>query len=191
MSLEKARLKATSPEDPNLDIVFMYNPTEVSFARTVKWESKQGNRGKNLLPKVNFSGVEPYKFTLSGLLFDTYETKESVMKCIKNIKDSVEAPENASDWRPPVYLFRWGSQEYYHCVVNSLTYKLTMFLADGTPVRAVVDIALQEVEKNNHVGTPRTDSTGASRVAGLSSKLGQAEPPAARLANARSYKRSR
>ncbi len=154
--LKKAMLKAYKNESDNIE--FMFNPTEISFARAVKWESKPGNRGDSLLPKVNFSGVEPYKFTLKQLLFDTYETKESVMKYIDNIKKGVENIQKKSDQRPPVYIFVWD-QEYFHCVITSLTYTLSMFLTDGTPVRAMVDISLQEVDKNNipklKEGTPK------------------------------------
>lgn len=96
MTLAKAQLIATSPGDKKLNINFMYNPTEVSFTRTAKWESKQGNKGSTLLPKVNFSGVDPYKFTLKGLLFETYEAKKSVMECIESIRKSVEAPQKHS-----------------------------------------------------------------------------------------------
>ncbi|MEH1971377.1 MULTISPECIES: CIS tube protein [unclassified Nostoc] len=167
--LEKAKLVAYNGEAP--DIELMFNPTDISFARTVKWESKQGNRGTTLLPKVNFSGVEPYKFTLKQLLYDTYETKESVMKkYIDNIKKGVETINRATDKRPPVYILTWGT-EYFYCVITSLTYTLNMFLSDGTPVRALVDIALQEVDKNNLPGGRESDSKGASRKA--NPKLGK------------------
>ncbi|MFB2769533.1 hypothetical protein ACE1AT_09615 [Pelatocladus sp. BLCC-F211] len=146
--LVKAKLIAYNSEADNIEL--MFNPTEISFSRTVKWESKQGNRGTTLLPKINFSGVEPYKFTLKQLLFDTYETKESVMKYINIIKQGVTTIEREHDKRPPVYIFTWGEKEkYFHCVMNSLTYTLTMFLTDGTPVRAMVEISLQEVDEKN------------------------------------------
>jgi hypothetical protein len=145
--LEKAKLKAY--DQGTDDIEFMFNPTEISFTRTVKWESKQGNRGSELLPKVNFSGVDPYKFTLKQLLFDTYETKKSVMdEYINKIKQGVETIKGGKDKRPPVYILMW-KDEYFYCVITSLTYTLNMFLTDGTPVRAMVDISLQEVDKNN------------------------------------------
>ncbi|MFN6518720.1 MAG: hypothetical protein RMY29_030100 [Nostoc sp. CreGUA01] len=159
--LEKAKLVAYNNEAP--DIELMFNPTDVSFSRTVKWESKQGNRGTTLLPKVNFSGVDPYKFTLKQLLFDTYETKESVMtKYIDKIKKGVETIDRANDKRPPVYILTWKT-EYFYCVITSLTYTLNMFLTDGTPVRAMVDIALQEVDKNNLPGGRESASRGGSR----------------------------
>ncbi len=159
--LVKAKLKAYNGEAE--DIELMFNPTDISFARSVKWESKQGNRGATLLPKVNFSGVDPYKFTLKQLLFDTYETKKSVMtEYVNKIKKGVETIDREDDKRPPVYIFTWG-QEYFHCVITSLTYNLTMFLTDGTPVRAMVDIALQEVDKNNLPKGKDSKSKGKDR----------------------------
>ncbi|OUL28328.1 hypothetical protein [Nostoc sp. 106C] len=158
--LEKAKLVAYNSEAP--DIELMFNPTEISFSRTVSWKSDPGNRGTTLLPKVNFSGVEPYKFTLKQLLFDTYETKQSVMKYIDIIKKGVETIEQNPDKRPPVYIFTWG-REYFHCVITSLTYNLNMFLTDGTPVRAMVDISLQEVDKNNLPGGRESASKGSNR----------------------------
>ena len=43
--------------------------------------------------------------------------------------------------RPPVYTFAWGTATPYleYCFVEKLSYKLTKFLPDGTPVRAVID----------------------------------------------------
>ena len=169
--LVKAKLIAYKGEAP--DIELMFNPTEISLARSVKWESKAGSRSSTLLPKSNFSGVEPYKLTLKQLLFDTYETKESVMIAhINDIKKGVTTIEESNkdskiadakhDKRPPVYVFYWG-QDYFHCVMTSLSYTLTMFLTDGTPVRAMVDIALQEVDEKNFSQGKKPAPTGKNR----------------------------
>ncbi|MEL7037556.1 MAG: hypothetical protein AAFO04_18315 [Cyanobacteria bacterium J06592_8] len=48
--------------------------------------------------------------------------------------------------RPPVYYFIWGDRNYMRCMVESLDYKLTMFMPDGTPVRARVTLKLKEVD---------------------------------------------
>ncbi|WP_341528605.1 hypothetical protein WKK05_04545 [Nostoc sp. UHCC 0302] len=167
-SLEKAKLVAYNGEAP--DIELMFNPTDISFTRTVNWQCQIGNRGTTLLPKVNFSGVEPYQFTLQQLVYDTYETKESVMeKYIDNIKKGVEAIEQSPDSRPPVYIFTW-KKEYFYCVITSLTYTLNMFLSDGTPVRALVDISLQEVDKVNLAGGIESVSNGINKI---DDKLGE------------------
>ncbi len=48
--------------------------------------------------------------------------------------------------RPPVFYFIWGEKNYMCCMVQKLDYKLTMFLPNGTPVRAMVTINLEEVD---------------------------------------------
>jgi hypothetical protein len=83
-------------------------------------------------------------------------------KYIDNIKKGVETISKTTDKRPPVYIFTWGN-EYFYCVITSLTYTLNMFLSDGTPVRAMVDIALQEVDKNNLPGGRESASKGGDR----------------------------
>lgn len=152
MPAVKAKLIVYSaPDSDARDIEFMFNPQEISFSRSVGWRSDRGNRGTTLLPKVNFAGLDPYEFTLQNLLFDTYEQKTSVMnKYIDNIKQGVTARAKPHA-RPPVYIFTW-SERYFHCVLTNLTYRLAMFLEDGTPVRAFVDIALREVDPQNIFG---------------------------------------
>lgn len=152
MKLEKAKLMVHSdPSGQAKDIEFMFNPSELDFTRRIIWDSDVGSRGTTLLPKVNFSGVEPYSFTLQNLLFDTYEKKTSVLKeYINNIKKGATARSNTLT-RPPVYILTWHDS-YFHCVMTSLNYRLTLFLADGTPVKAIVNIALQEVDPENIAG---------------------------------------
>ena len=74
--LEKAILLNKDEPGKNKDIIIMFNPTEINFSRNVKWEATKASGGEKLLPKINFSAVEPYKLTLKQLLFDTYETKD-------------------------------------------------------------------------------------------------------------------
>lgn len=146
--LVKATLIAHDKEAKSIEL--MFNPTEISFARNVNWKAAKV-AGEGLLPKINFSNVDPYKLALKQLLFDTYETKKSVMtEYINTIKAGVTTKKGDGN-RPPVYIFTWGETEYFYCVITSLTYTLTMFLTDGTPVRAMVDISLQEVETGKNL----------------------------------------
>jgi hypothetical protein len=152
MGLEKAELKVYSDPGGNAkDIKLMFNPTELEFNRRILWDSDVGNRGTTLLPKVNFSGVQPYEFALRNLLFDTYEKKKSVLKeHIENIMKGATSRSNAHT-RPPVYIFTW-KDKYFHCVMTNLNYRLTLFLEDGTPVKAIVNITLEEVDPENLSG---------------------------------------
>lgn len=51
-----------------------------------------------------------------------------------------EADKSEADKRTPHYRFVWGERVHLRrCVIEKLTYKLTLFLPDGTPVRAMID----------------------------------------------------
>jgi hypothetical protein len=96
------------------------------------------------LPKVTFAYPEPVSLSLSNLTFDTYEAGTSVLTLIDPIIKATDFTGSLE--RPPVYVFAWGQTQYLKCFVKSVSYKLTMFLADGTPVRAIVDMSLEEVD---------------------------------------------
>jgi len=60
------------------------------FNRSVKIEDMQGARTERGLPKVSFGFVEPYKLTLSNLIFDTYESGTNVLTQIQPLLDAVD-----------------------------------------------------------------------------------------------------
>ncbi len=144
------------------NIEFMFNPTELSFSRSMNLNSSGGARTDEGIPKISFGSPEPYSITVGGLVFDTYETGENVLdKHIENFRQAVEFLDSKE--RPPMYIFTWGKQEYLRCFVQSLSYKLTMFLPDGTPVRATVDVTLQEIGEAGGSGNTGTPGRGSSR----------------------------
>lgn len=164
--LQKASL--ISKIDPVKPIEFMFNPTDLQFSRTVDIQTQSGAITSKGLPKVVFGHVAPYELSLSGIVFDTFEKGTSVINEIQPLLDAVDfskfngaaggrssskaggrsnsKADSKKRQRPPVYYFMWGQQNYVQCMVKSLTCKLTMFLSDGTPVRAIVDISLQQVD---------------------------------------------
>lgn len=143
MTLVKAML--TTTDAGAVAINFQFNPESLSFSRTVSWKVEDGAYTAAGFPKVSYSNRGAETLKLSNLWFDTYEypTKTSVLDLISPIIKSTEIAGSLK--RPPVYIFAWGEQ-YLKCVVTSISYDLTMFLADGTPVRAKVSIDLQEVD---------------------------------------------
>lgn len=125
-------------------INFQFNPTELQFQRSVSLNRSKGARTDTGIPKVAFAYPEPVSLSLSNLTFDTYEAGTSVLTLIDPI---IKATDFAGSLgRPPVYVFAWGQTQYLKCFVKNVSYKLTMFLADGTPVRAIVDMSLEEVD---------------------------------------------
>ena len=149
-------VKATliSKDDGVPQIEFMFNPTELVFEGVVETSESPGARTEDKgTPKVSFSHVKAYKVTINKILFDTYEEGGDVVKqYIENFRKSVEFVKGKE--RPPIYQFMWGKQVYLRrCFIEKLNYKLTMFLPDGTPVRAVIDsLTLKEADEPKENG---------------------------------------
>ncbi|MBW4557876.1 MAG: phage tail protein [Trichormus sp. ATA11-4-KO1] len=166
--LVKAKLIATEQAAP--DIEFMFNPNQLDFAQQINLTKSSGARTGRGLPKVSFAYPEPCKLTINNIIFDTYEESTSVLTHLKKFEKAVNFAEagEGREKRPPIYVFTWGDQQYIRCFVQSLNYSLTLFLPDGTPVRAKVNLTLEEVDESitqPGMGTPaNVNRSGDSRA---------------------------
>lgn len=145
--LQKAKL---IPIGAGRSIDFMFNPNELVFDGVVETADNPGARStESGKPKVSFSNIKAYKVTIKNILFDTYEDGRDVIKQhIEAFRQAVEFIGNEE--RPPIFRFMWGNQRYLRaCFIEQLNYRLTMFLPDGTPVRATIDsLTLKEVDES-------------------------------------------
>lgn len=148
MTLAKAKLIPKDGGVPALE--FMFNPTEITFEKMVETSENRGAHGTpSGQSKVGFANTNPYKVTINKILFDTYETGKDVVKQhIDPFRKAVQFVDQQKE-RTPLYTFVWGSNTHLRCCfVEKLTYKLTMFLPDGTPVRAIIDsLTLKEADE--------------------------------------------
>lgn len=144
--LVKAKLIAIEGGE---DIEFMFNPNQLAFSRSIQLEQAQGARTEEGQNKTSFKHPNPYSLKISNILIDTYETQTSVLAHINKFKKAVEfsGTGEAKTKRPPIYIFTWGDTNYLRCFVKTLSFKFTMFLPNGTPVRATVDLDLEQVDK--------------------------------------------
>lgn len=148
-ALEKARLFC--PDSNELDFQFMFNPDKVQFKEALKIGESESARTESGRPKVSFEYPKARTLRLKKVMFDTYESGEDIMAVyIDPLRKSVQFQGfSTGDTylpRPPIYKFIWGDKDYITCFVEKLDYKLTMFLANGTPVRAEVNLSLKEVD---------------------------------------------
>ncbi|MEE3717256.1 hypothetical protein V2H45_10900 [Tumidithrix elongata RA019] len=141
--LVKAML--TTTDSGATSITFQFNPTELNLKRSIKLNRAEGTRTASGMPKISFARPEPATVTLSNLVFDTYEAGTSVYTKLDPILKAVDFVSESVQ-RPPIYVLAWGSKSYLKCFVTDIDYSLTMFLEDGTPVRAKVTLTLQEVD---------------------------------------------
>ena len=169
MALEKATLIFSEKKDKNRDIEFMFNPTELKFSRSMNIEQSEGSRSNLGANKTSFKHPNPYQLIISNIILDTYENSKkdrNVLKPLKKFTDAItyvkegetEKPgEKSSEGkRPPIYIFTWGTNAYLRCFIKSCNFRITMFLADGTPVRAIVDLTLEQADETTPKPTQET-----------------------------------
>jgi nucleoid-associated protein YgaU len=146
MSLEKATLTNSVTGER---IPVQFNPEEYSVQRDVNYaQSTIPGLGAPLLQFVagNMQTLE------MELFLDTYEAHSEgsavlneagsdVRDLTRKVTDlmSIDGTTHA----PPVLLFVWGSLSFT-CVLARATQKFTMFLGDGTPVRATLQVTFNE-----------------------------------------------
>ena len=153
MTLEKAELD--SLDGGNYSFTFMYNPTSISIKRAVNVSENSGARTEEKgIPKVSFAHPKATIISINDIIFDTYENSgdRSVANKLQKLTQTVKFVPGKE--RPPVYTFRWGSINYLICFVESVDYQLTLFLPDGTPVRAKASMTLKEVDPSQGLTNP-------------------------------------
>ena len=145
MALEKALI--TKVRD-GAKLPVMFNPEEYTLSKDVNY-ARIAVPGL-LSPVLQF--VHGNTQTLDMELFlDTYEEHrqgsrvvnqrgEDVRRLTKQITDLLWDRELHA---PPVLLFTWSSLSF-KCVLAKVTQKFVMFLPDGTPVRARVQVTFNE-----------------------------------------------
>jgi hypothetical protein len=137
MGLEKAKIQDT---DKNKTYEVLFNPKEYTIQKSVQWEP---HKAPGLdLPEQEFTSGNPAVLSVE-LFFDTYEDKSSV----KDKTDEIYglALVNPDKHRPPLVMFSWGDVTFKG-VIESLSVRYTMFLNDGKPCRAVINLSIKEAK---------------------------------------------
>jgi hypothetical protein len=129
------------PAQINADsIQVFFNPTEIKVDKFVPWQ-KHKNAGGNA-PTIEFTSGEPYRLQ-AELLFDTFETGTDVREYTDKL--SKLAVIDSEKHKPPKCVLMWANSMKFKCVLESFTVRFTLFLDDGTPVRAVADTTFKEL----------------------------------------------
>lgn len=121
----------------------MFNPFEYTVSKTNTYAEKPKNRSD--APAMNFKKAGAQTLKLS-LFFDTYEKKSDVSKITNQLWKFMQPKESKADpekKEPPRVAFQWGVFRFASVITN-MTQKFTLFLKDGTPVRAKVDVTFTQ-----------------------------------------------
>jgi len=140
MSLEKASI--TNLQTGEL-ISVMFNPEE--YALDIA----------NTFAEIGINGLKtpPIQYVRGNarnlkmeLFFDTFERREDVRNQTLQITGLLN--NNPETQAPPILLFSWGGFNF-KCVLESVGQRFTMFLEDGTPVRATLTVSFKEYQEVN------------------------------------------
>lgn len=154
----------------NGPIEALFNPNEISLSRSVEWHERKpasyGGRRTAAEPEQEFGGLSPQTLSIE-LFFDTYESRASASG-LQQVASFVTPtnPFQASDatnvtkltdrvvklaevdtelHRPPLCKLSWGAfTNIFTGVLTQLDQRFTLFLPDGTPVRATLSCSFVE-----------------------------------------------
>ena len=137
MSLVKAEIKNL---DTNASLTVCFNPREYTFSKTAPW-AEHHIHGLDA-PAYEWTSGLPMMLNVE-LFFDAYEAED---RNVRQWTDKLEVMQlvNAEVHRPPILLFVWGEKLQFKCVLKQMAIRFTMFLDDGTPVRAVASCSFSE-----------------------------------------------
>jgi hypothetical protein len=155
MELAKATI---TPKDEE-PIPVLFNPTQYSLDQANSFEEVE-------IPGLNapiLQYVRGKGRTLSmDLFFDTWEEQADVRDHTDRVYGLLDL--RGSLHRPPVCTFTWGRFNF-PCVVERVGGRFTLFLADGTPVRATLGVTFKEyVEVDRLVRDPPTESADHAKT---------------------------
>ena len=144
--------------DPNLPLTaragnftVLFNPKELNVDKSVPWGLHDKAEGD--APSLEFTAGEPMRMSVE-LMFDGYETQTNVSRVVAMLEKFVAPP---GEKRPPPVLLQWGQGLQFKCILESFSLRFTLFLEDGTPVRATMNTVFLEFRpvKNQTSDNPR------------------------------------
>jgi nucleoid-associated protein YgaU len=136
----------------------LFNPNELTFSKSIRWESEDSfsTKTSTAARKTRFTSMDPETLTIN-LFFDVYEAagkiKGSALSFLYSYPSVFSQTEKLGALgrcvkdrhRPPVCKLQWGKRTLFLGVLTHIEQRVTLFLEDGTPVRATVTCTFQEV----------------------------------------------
>jgi hypothetical protein len=142
--LVKAKIKILEGSKQNQELTVHFNPTEYAVEYGVSYQETAVPGLSN--PILQFVNGAAETLTMD-LLFDTYNNKESdgdkkdVSEDTRKFINLVAIDEDTH--APPRVQFEWGDYAF-RAVVENISQRFTMFLGDGTPVRAALSVTFKQ-----------------------------------------------
>jgi nucleoid-associated protein YgaU len=148
-------------------ITALFNPEKLVFNKTVNW--KRHGAAQRDVPELQFTNAQPRTLQID-LIFDTYDTPEAsktdVRRDTKKILHIATVEKHGDKHRPPVCRLSWGAAGvFFQGVLESLEQQFTLFMDDGTPVRAKCTCTFKEWRTNyDDLNRQSTESSDVAKT---------------------------
>jgi hypothetical protein len=129
----------------------LFNPNEITLAISATWDQERlvGQGGTSAAVMLEYRYVEAETFEIE-LFFDTYESRSAALTLRRAATDVRRHTDRIAKLvepdrelhRPPLCHLKWGTFDIFTGVFTSVRQRFTLFLEDGTPVRATLTCSL-------------------------------------------------
>ncbi len=148
-------------------LAFQFNPKELTISKAAKWQRKP-EKGSQTAGPPEFMGSDPAKLGVE-MFFDAtadhgggvVAAVETLLACCVPTAESIAQNKALT----PLTAFHWGRTTSFVGYVASVSVKFTLFASDGTPIRAVCTVAMEEMPSANPKQNPTSGAIAVRRVA--------------------------
>jgi len=148
MRCKKDKAFLVRKDKPSEKVDFLFNPEKFTVERSNQF-NEVDIPGKSS-PILQFVKGSARTLTMD-IFFDTYETNEDVRiftDLITGWESQNKKAKGLMDidpdlHTPPICNFIWGDF-IFTCIIERVSKNFTMFISDGTPVRATLNVTLKE-----------------------------------------------
>jgi hypothetical protein len=165
IALERAVIKAE--ESPNTSITVYFNPKEITIDKPVPWQKHKNAESDT--PNLEFTAAEPKTLAVE-LMFDLFEDRDGptggdIYKTYIEPLETLALMDTGLN-RPPLCTFTWGRKmPVFKGVVEGLNVKYTLFLPDGTPCRATVNLKMKQAKEGGLMDKKAVDNANKAAAA--------------------------
>lgn len=163
--LAKAKIQFLNGGNAGTVVTVLFNPAEYSLEIANNFQESSPPGLSN--PILQFVNGQAQTLTMD-LYFDTYTDggRADVSKLTDQFAAMLQIDGNLH--APPRVEFKWGVLAF-QAVVEKLSQKFTMFLSDGTPVRATLNVSFRQYKSlADQLADPRRNSADKTKRRELS-----------------------
>ena len=125
--------------DSSEELEVLFNPSEYTLEKKTPWREHE-IPGLDL-PSVEFVAGERMVLSMD-LFFDTTDDRSDARDHVDKLIRFAHV--SADLHRPPILMIVWGEALNFKGVLENIRVRYTMFLDDGTPVRAVASVVFRQ-----------------------------------------------